>query len=157
DVEGADRSREGAERLDQPVRLRHGRGVGVGALAAAAPQGEDHGDRRRGQRRLVQGRHAGAAPLQVHGGLLLAQPGGQARQGVAPAPGAASLALVRAPTRAAAPAAPLRAAPPFAAVGIASTILFAGYGMRARDVVALLAVSAGARACLWAAWLLVTV
>src|SRR5262249_30611555 len=33
---------------------------------------------------------------------------------------------------------------------------FNGYGMRARDVMALLGASTAARACLWAAWILVT-
>ena len=61
------------------------------------------------------------------------------------------LALARALTRAAAPAAILRAAPPFATIGIVSTILFARYGMNARDLTALLGASAAARACLWAA------
>jgi hypothetical protein len=65
-------------------------------------------------------------------------------------------ALARGLTRAAGPAALLRAVPPFAALGLLSTILFAGNGMRARDLVAVLDASLAARACLWAAWLLVT-
>lgn len=66
------------------------------------------------------------------------------------------LALAGALTRAAGPPALLRATPPLAAVGLASTIVFGGYGMRAQDLVGLLASSPEARAWLWAAWILVT-
>ncbi|MFT3766922.1 MAG: hypothetical protein QM820_15600 [Minicystis sp.] len=66
------------------------------------------------------------------------------------------LALASALTRAAGPPALLRATPPIAAVGLASAIIFGGYGMRARDVLTLLGASTAARVCLWAAWILVT-
>lgn len=58
--------------------------------------------------------------------------------------------------RAALPPALLRAAPPFVALGLASSIVFGGYGMSPRDLVRLLDASAAARASLWAAWILVT-
>lgn len=65
-------------------------------------------------------------------------------------------AFARALGRAALPPALLRAAPPFAALGLASSIVFGGYGMSPRDLVRLLDASAAARASLWAAWILVT-
>ena len=58
--------------------------------------------------------------------------------------------------RAAGPPALLRAVPPFAAIGLASSIVFGGYGMSPRDLVALTAANAGARVALWIAWILVT-
>lgn len=65
-------------------------------------------------------------------------------------------ALAIALSRAAVPPAVLRAAPMLAAVTLAAVILFGGYGMRARDVIALLAASRIARLALWSAWILVT-
>ncbi|APR82298.1 Hypothetical protein A7982_07647 [Minicystis rosea] len=67
------------------------------------------------------------------------------------------LALALAATRAVGPPALLRAVPPFAAIGLASAIVFGGYGMRPRDLVMLIDVSTSARCWLWAAWILITV
>jgi hypothetical protein len=66
------------------------------------------------------------------------------------------LALARALTRAAGPPALLRVAPPLLTVGLVSSVIFGGYGMRPRDLVAVLATSRAARASLWAAWILLT-
>jgi hypothetical protein len=70
---------------------------------------------------------------------------------------AALLALARVLTRTAGLPALLRALPAFAAIALAATILFAGNGMRAADLVALAERAPAVRAALWGAWLLVTI
>ena len=63
--------------------------------------------------------------------------------------------LAAALTRASGPPALLRAIPAFAAIAIAATIVFAGNGMNAADVVAITRSSSPARLALWGGWLLV--
>ncbi len=70
---------------------------------------------------------------------------------------AALSTLARVLTRTAGLPALLRAIPAFAAIALGATILFAGNGMRAADLVALAERSIAVRVSLWAAWLLVTI
>ena len=82
ELERADRSAARAERLDQPVRRRHGRSGAGRAVAAPAAQGLDPGRGRRGAARLVPLQPEGAPALQVHGRVVHAVAGRQAGQGV---------------------------------------------------------------------------
>lgn len=66
------------------------------------------------------------------------------------------IALALAVTRAAGPPALLRAVPPLAAIGLASAVIFGGYGMSPRDLMRVMTASTGVRVSLWIAWLFVT-